>query len=265
FDAIDTADDDAGTAEGAQPEGEPEVAVDGFDPQLGVDPARLARRDPRLGEADVLVAEQQRAVQVGQLDTIEIDHHEVADAGCREVAHDLVAQGAGAEQQDRARPQSVLVDLRQQALPMVAVAHRPPGAVGSLCPDSGQKLFPRPPFQSFQQYSRRAKSRWMTAGQTPSGPLPQRQRTIDSRSRTVCPQTAQRRPSSSAVTTTGSWPPKALQASLRPRTKPATCSGATRPAEIRGSAGMPSPRQMHRPSSLSKTTSRQSRPSTGFQ
>jgi len=53
----------------------------------------------RLWPADVLLSEEELAVEVGHVDGVEVDHVDLAEAHEREVLEQLAAEAAGADHQ----------------------------------------------------------------------------------------------------------------------------------------------------------------------
>ena len=109
------------SAKTPRPEVGDHVAVPGDDPDLGVQLAGTQRGDLGLGPAAVLGPEQDRPRQVRRLDDVQVDHLDRPQADERQVLQDLVAQGAGADDQHPRRLEPLLPPPGDEAQPAVSV------------------------------------------------------------------------------------------------------------------------------------------------
>src|SRR5438477_4255068 len=88
----------------------------------GVDRAEVLDGRGDLGAADVGRRMEDLALEVGHVDTVEVDDAELADAGGRQIHRDRGAESAGADHQDRAiqeLPLTLAADVRKDDVPRV--------------------------------------------------------------------------------------------------------------------------------------------------
>jgi hypothetical protein len=121
FAVVESADDDVGPAEDADAEIVNDVAVKEGDVHLGVNFFCRARGDGGFEIAGVGFAVEHRAGEVGVFDAIFVGDEEVADAEEGEVFDDLVAEGAGADEEDFGGGEFLLIPPGDEAEAVEAV------------------------------------------------------------------------------------------------------------------------------------------------
>ena len=124
LEVVERADDGIGIAQAAGREGVTEVADDGGQPDGRVEPAGMLDEGFGLGAAEVGLAQQDRAGQVVDLDVVEIEDLDPADAEQAQILDDFIADGARADDEKAAALQRFLGEAGNGTVATVAIARR---------------------------------------------------------------------------------------------------------------------------------------------